>query len=163
MHMPSTIRTTFGPGHADRPSLEHTADALGRGVALGDLAELRALQADWTYDDWMVWFAYLDTPSALAWQWRGYAWAPGGLMWQAAAGFRERLDAEARHHRASVDRRRQQTAGTAFRLLRMNTPSRTLLSTLLDENRRRPMPLPDKAVINTALWAARQHVERGNA
>jgi len=54
------------------------------------------------------------------------------------------------------DPRRKETAGVAFRLLRMGVASGELLAALREHNRRRLNPLPEPVLADTAIWAARR-------
>jgi hypothetical protein len=61
------------------------------------------------------------------------------------------------------DPRRTETARAAFRLLRKGMASTELLAALHKQNRNRPDPLPAGVVDETAIWAARQAMERAHA
>ena len=50
--------------------------------------------------------------------------------------------------------RKQETARTAFRLLRQNVPSDALLAEMHERNNRRAKPLPPEEVVDIACWAA---------
>jgi hypothetical protein len=112
--MAALLNATSDATCLSRLDLERAAEALGGCVALGYLAELGELQSGWLVNDRRAWWKFLDTPEAVAWQRRGYAWAPDGRMWRAAAGFRARPDAAARDQRRSTDPRGASIACAAF-------------------------------------------------
>ena len=58
---------------------------------------------------------------------------------------------------------RKETARSAFQLLRRGVASTELLAALHEQNRQRPDPLPASVVDDTAIWAARQAMERAHA
>ena len=84
------------------------------------------------------------TAASLFWLARQNGWRPG----------REREDQRAH---------RKETARSAFRLLRRGVASTELLAALHEQNRSRPDPLPASVVDDTAIWAARQAMERAHA
>lgn len=97
--------------------------------------------------------------------WIGEAWVPGGEMWQAAAGFRDRLDAEARRWREThpPDPRRQRLAGVARAAARDRLSPRDMLVALYRCNAALNPPLPVAAVDRIAIWAAEQVREAAHA
>lgn len=142
-----------------RVDLERAAEALGRCVALGDFAGLRELQSGWKVNDWRAWLKFLGTPEAMAWQWRGSAWAPGGRMWQAAASFRARLDEAARDQRRSTDRRGASIARAAFAAISRGNDARIAA---LKANLAIERPLPVAKVERIAGWAVARSTEAVN-
>ena len=61
------------------------------------------------------------------------------------------------------DPRRSEIAKATFRMLRRGIPSAELLATLHRLNEQRSDPLPNRAVVDTALWVARKNAERTHA
>ena len=139
-----------------RIDLERAAEALGRCIALGDFADLRELQSGWSANDWQAWLTFLGTPEAMALQWRGSAWASGGRMWQAAVGFRARLDEDARDQRRSTDRRGASIARAAFAAISRGSDA---LIAALKANLTIERPLPVAEVERIAAWAAVRSTE----
>jgi putative DNA primase/helicase len=88
--------------------------------------------------------AMTTTAATLFWRARQNGWRPAS----------EREDQRAH---------RKETARSAFQLLRRGAASTELLAVLHEQNCRRPDPLPAKAVDDTAIWAARQAMERAHA
>ncbi len=78
------------------------------------------------------------------------------------AGAAERMAAGFRNARSNPSHRKE-TARSAFQLLRRGVASTELLAALHEQNRKRPDPLPAGVVDETAIWAARQAMERAHA
>jgi len=96
------------------------------------------------------------------------AWAPGGRMWQGAAGFRESLARDvaqrrARDRRRECDPKRSEVIREALRLLRSGATAEALLDALHTTNAGRNDPLPSETIDDLAVWAAGRFMEGNHA
>ena len=154
-------------------ALTAAAYALGEATVTGDRSELDAILADMSPAEIVGFVRALDTHDSafMAAVVAGEAWAPGGRMWQGAAGFRAKLDAERKQREERErkrpalppDPRRRELARLAFAALRQRRPAVDMLLALHRHNAELSPPLPAAEINRIAIWCAERARENGNA
>jgi len=151
------------------PAMLTVAYVTGEVSVTGDMAALGDALAELPRDH-AVWFLTRglgSDPHIEAQVTSGAAWAPGGRMWQAAAGFRTRMDAAAkdyeRRRKATADPRRSTITGMAFAALRNRRSAADMLLALHSHNAGMSSPLPAAEINKIALWCADRARESAHA